>query len=228
MPTGTGVTFTPKTRQSIVVTVSALLAVIILGGVAAVVYNLRSTAASTSFGEAMEIYQAPVAIPGQPPTPGVKTYATVADRAKEAGQKFAYTADHYGLLQDGRTALYFQGLTQLDQGQTQSAETTLLKVAGSWHSEIASLAKFALADLYRQTGREQKAIDIYNELTAKPTDSVPAASAQMQLAELYTGQGKIDQAHKIYAALKDKDPKSAAGILAAKKLNPDAKPDPQL
>lgn len=226
--TGSGLALTTQNRRSIVVTTSLLLAVIVLGVLSAVIYNMRSNAASASFGEAMEIYQAPIDIPGQPPTPGVKSYPTLAARAKEAGTKFAYTADHYGLLQDGRTALYFEGLTQLDQGQTQTAENTLLKVAGSWHSELAALAKFALADLYRQTGRDPKAIDLYNELTAKPTDSVPAASAQMQLAELYTVEGKIDQAHKIYAQLKDKDPKGAAGILAAKKLNPDAKPEPQL
>ena len=223
-----GLTFTTQNRKSIIVTTSLLLAVIVLGVLAAVLYNVRSNAASTSFGEAMEIYQAPIDLAGQPPTPGVKSYATVAARAKDAQAKFAYTADHYGLLENGRTALYFEGLCQLDQGQTQTAEDTLQKVAGSWHKELASLAKFALADLYRQTGRDAKAIDLYNELTAKPTDSVPAASAQIQLAELYTTEGKIDQAHKIYAALKDKDPKGAAGILAAKKLNPDTKPEPQL
>ena len=226
--TGSGLALTTQNRKSIVVTTSILLAVIVLGVLFAVVYNLRTNAAATAFGEAMEIYQAAIDVPGQPSTPGVKSYPTVAARAKDAQAKFAYVADHYGLLQDGRTALYFEGLTQLDQGQTQTAETTLQKVAGSWHSELAALAKFALADLYRQTGRDPKAIDLYNELTAKPTDSVPAASAQLQLAELYTAEGKIDQAHKIYAALKDKDPKSTAGAIAAKKLNPDAKPEPQL
>ena len=226
--TGNGLALTTENRKSIIVTTSVLLAVIVLAVIVGVLYSLRSTAAANSFGQAMEIYQSPVDIAGQPPTPGTKSYPTVAARAKEAGARFAYTADHYGMMQDGRTALYFEGLTQLDQGQTQSAENTLQKVAGSWHKEIASLAKFALADLYRQTGRDAQAIDLYNELTAKPTDSVPAANAQLQLADIYTSQGKLDQAHKIYAQLKDKDPKSAAGIVAGKKLNPNAAPEPQL
>lgn len=225
---GGGLALTTENRRSIIVTTSILLAVIVLGVLAAVIYNVRSSSASTAFGEAMEIYQSPIDIAGQPPTPGVKSYPSLAARAKEAQGKFAYVADKYGMLQDGRNALYFEGLTQLDQGQTQTAENTLNKVAGSWHKELASLAKFALADLYRQTGRDSKAIDLYNELTAKPTDSVPAASAQMQLAELYTTAGKTDQAHKIYAQLKDEDPKGAAGILAGKKLNPNAPPEPQL
>ena len=226
--TGHGLAMTTENRKSVIVTVSIMLAIIVLGVIACVVYNARSNAASAAFGEAMEIYQSPVDIAGQPPTPGVKSYPTVAARAKEAGAKFAYVADHYGLLEDGKTALYFEGLTQLDQGQTQTAETTLGKVSGSWDKNLSSLAKFALADLYRQTGRDPKAVDIYNELTAKPTDSVPAANAQMQLAELYTAEGKTDQARKIYAQIKDKDPKSAAGTVAAKKLNPGAAPEPQL
>ena len=226
--TGNGLEWASENRKSVIVTVSILLAVIVLAVIAGVVFNARSNAASSAFGEAMEIYQSPIDIGGQPPQPGVKSYPNVAARAKDAGAKFAYVADKYGMTQDGRTALYFEGLTQLDQGQTQTAENTLNKVAGSWHKELASLAKFALADLYRQTGRDPKAIDIYNELTAKPTDSVPAANAQMQLAELYAAEGKVDQAHKIYAQLKDKDPKSAAGTVAAKKLNPSAAPEPQL
>ncbi|HEX3571761.1 MAG TPA: tetratricopeptide repeat protein, partial [Acidobacteriaceae bacterium] len=61
---------------------------------------------------------------------------------------------------------------------------------------------------------------LYNELTAKPTTTVPAGLAQLQLAELYESQGKPDLAKKIYAQLKDKDPKGPAGMLAAQKLNP--------
>ena len=91
--------------------------------------------------------------------------------------------------------------------------------------ELASLAKLALADLYHQSGRDPQAIDLYNQLTAKPTDAVPAGLAQIQLAELYTAEGKVDQAHKIYAQLKDKDkaPKGGegpAGRIASEKLNP--------
>ena len=108
----------------------------------------------------------------------------------------------------------------MEEGQTTSAEASLKQVASSWNGNAASLAKMALADLYHQTGRDQQAIDIYNELTKKPTDSVPAGLAQIQLAELYTAEGKADQAHTIYAQLKDKDAKGAAGIVAAQKLNP--------
>jgi hypothetical protein len=41
---------------------------------------------------------------------------------------------------------------------------------------------------------------------------------------MYESQGKTEDAKKIYAKLKDKDGKSAVGLLAAQKLNPSAAP----
>jgi len=87
---------------------------------------------------------------------------------------------------------------------------------------LAALAKLALAQLYRETGRDQQAIDLLNELTNKPADTVPAGLAQLQLADLYNSEGKVEQARKIWAQLKDKDSKGAAGAEAAQKLNPAA------
>jgi tetratricopeptide (TPR) repeat protein len=222
--TAHGLEWASENRKSVITTVAILLAVIVVIVVAAVIYNNRSQAASTAFGDAMTIYQSPVAVPGQPAIPGVKTYATAAERAKAANEAFRAVADQYSLTPDGKTALYFAGLTYMDEGQTQSAEDTLKKVAGGWNKQLASLANLALADLYRQSGRNAQAVEIYNQLTAHPTDSVPAGLAQLQLADLYTVEGKTDEAKKIYAQLKDKDAKGPAGQIAAQKLNPSAAP----
>ena len=131
-------------------------------------------------------------------------------------------ANKYGMTPDGKVARYFGGLTYMEEGQNASAESTLKQVAGGWNGDLAALAKLSLAQLYRQTGRDPQAIDLYNELTAKPTSTVPGGLAQLQLAELYETQGKPELAKKIYAQLKDKDPKGPAGMIAAQKLNPGA------
>ncbi len=226
--TASGLEWASENRRSVIITSAMLLGFIAIAVAIGVINNLRSNAASAAFGQAMEIYQSPITVPGQPATPGVKSYASVADRAKAANGEFHRVADDYGSTKDGKTARYFEGLTLLEQGQTQSAENTLKNVADSWDKELASLGKFALANLYRQTGRDSQAVDIYNQLTDKPTDAVPSGLAQLQLAELYTSEGKVDQAHKIYAQLKDKDAKGVAGILAAKRLNPTAATGPEL
>ena len=222
--TGNGLEWASANRRSVIITTSILFAVIVLAVLAGVLATSRSNAAATAFGAAMQTYQTRLAVPGQPALPGEKTFASVKDRAQAANAQFAAVADKYGMTKDGRNARYFVGLTDLEMGQTASAETTLKKVADGWDRELGSLAKLALADVYHQTGRDAQAIDLYNQLTDKPTDSVPAGLAQIELAELYAAEGKTDAANKIYAKLKDQDAKSAAGTLAAQKLNPGAAP----
>ena len=47
----------------------------------------------------------------------------------------------------------------------------------------------ALASVYRQTGRDAQAIDLYNAIVAKPSDTVSAGVAQLNLADLYVASG---------------------------------------
>ena len=222
--TGSGLGWASENRRSVIVTTALLLAAIVVLVVAVLLINHRSNAATVAFGEAMQTYETPLAIPGQPPLPGEKTFPDAKTRAAAAYSQFRAVADQYGMMKDGKNARYFVGVTQNEQGQTASAEATFKQVAGSWNSNVAALAKLALADLYHQSGRDSQAIDLYNQLTDKPTATVPYGIAQLELAALYTDEGKINTAHDIYAKLKDKDAKSAAGTIAAQKLNPSAAP----
>lgn len=224
--TSHGLEWASENRRSVIVTVSILIAVILVAVLGGVIYNNRSDAASAAFGAAMQDYQTPLAQPGQPAPPGVKTYASAADRAKAANAQFLAVADKYSMTPDGKIARYFAGLTYAESGQNQAAEDTLKKVASGFDSDLAGLAKLSLAQLYRQTGRDAQAVDLYNELAAKPTSTVPNGLPQLQLAELYESQGKPDAAKKIYAQLKDKDAKGPAGQIAAQKLNPGAAQGP--
>jgi tetratricopeptide (TPR) repeat protein len=218
--TAHGLEWAGENRRSVIITSSIVLAAILIAVCSVLLYNSRASQASVAFGAAMQAYQTPLANPGQQVPPGVKTFPSVAERAKAANSLFAGVADKYGMTPDGKTARYFAGLTYLEQGQNGPAESTLKAVASGWNGDLAALAKLSLAQLYRQTNRDSQAIDLYNGLTAKPTTTVPAGLAQLQLAELYEAQGKPDLAKKVYAQLKDKDPKGPAGMLAAQKLNP--------
>ena len=215
-----GLEWASANRRSVIIISSIVLAAILIVVGGFFLYNSRAEEASVAFGSAMQAYQTPIAAPGQAVPPGVKTFSSVNDRAKAANALFLAAADKYGMTPDGKNARYFAGLTYMEEGQNGPAESTLKQVASGWNSDLAALAKLSLAQLYRQTSRDQQAIDLYNELTAKPATSVPAGLAQLQLAELYESQGKPNLAKKIYAQLKDKDPKGPAGMLAAQKLNP--------
>ncbi len=220
--TAHGLEWASEHRRSIIVSSSIVVALILVVVSGYIFYQHRAEQASIAFGEAMQAYQTPLAQPGQQVPPGVKTFASVADRAKAANGLFVAVSDKYGMTPSGKLSRYFAGLTFMEEGQNASAESTLKELASGWNHDLGALAKLSLAQLYRQTGRDAQAIEIYNELTAKPATTVPTGLAQLQLAELYENQGKPDAAKKIYAQLKDKDAKGPAGQLAAQKLNPAA------
>jgi tetratricopeptide (TPR) repeat protein len=217
-----GLEWASENRRSVITTGAIALVVILIVVIGAVVYNSRSEAASVAFGAAMQAYQTPLAQPGQAVPAGVTTYPSIAERAKAAGALFQAVADKYGMTSEGKNALYFVGLTQLEAGQNQQAEETLKKVASGWDSNLAGLGKFALAQLYRNSSRDPLAIDIYKQLTKKPTTTISANLAQLELADLYQAEGKTDEAKKIYATLKQDDAKGVAGMIATQKLNPAA------
>jgi tetratricopeptide (TPR) repeat protein len=193
-------------------------AVVLIAGIGLLVlWNVRETAAEIALGQALDTYSAPLALPGAPAQTG--TYATAADRSKAANQQFKAVADKYGWLPEGGKARYFTGVTDQEMGQAAAAETELKSAAGSWNRNLANLAKVALASIYHQSGRDQQAIDLYNEIIAKPSDTVTAGTAQLDLADLYAATGKDAQARALWAKLKDSDKDGAAGSIAAQKLS---------
>jgi predicted negative regulator of RcsB-dependent stress response len=192
-------------------------AVVLVLAIAVIVFwTMRTDAANKALGSALDLYAAPLAIPGAPAEKGA--YNTSADRAKEANREFVAIAKDYGSLAAGAKAHYFAGVTYEELGQTGSAETELKTAAGSWDRNLANLAKLALAGLYHQTGRDAQAIDIYTALAAKPSMTVSAGVAQLDLADLYVAQGKQDLARALWAKVKDADKDGMAGSIAAQKL----------
>jgi tetratricopeptide (TPR) repeat protein len=214
--TATGVNWL-SLHKSGVVRWAVLAVVVLVVAVGALVgWNIRSTAADAALGAAMDVYNAQLTEPGVPAEVG--TYATAADRAKAANQKFAEVAASYSLLPQGTKAHYFVGITAEQLGQNATAETELKSAAGAWNRNVANLAKLALAGLYQQTSRDNLAIEQYNAIVAKPSETVSAAAAQLSLADLYAAEGKQDQARQLWAKVKDADKEGAAGSIAAEKL----------
>ena len=162
------------------------------------------------------MYDAPLATPGAPAENGV--YATSADRSRAANKQFVAVAQQFGWLPEGAKAHYFAGITYQELSQTASAETELKAAAASWDHNLSNLAKLALAGVYHQTARDPQAIDLYNQLAAKPSETVSTSVAQLDLANLYAATGKQDQARALWAKVKDADKDGAAGSIATQKL----------
>jgi tetratricopeptide (TPR) repeat protein len=193
---------------------AAIILVVLVG--ALVFWNMKTGAADRALGAALDLYTTPLAVPGAPPEKNV--YTTAADRAKEANREFVATAKDYSWLPQAGKAHYFAGVTYQELGQTASAESELKTAADSWDRNLSNLAKIALAGLYRQTGRDAQAIELYNQVAAKPSTTVPATVAQLDLAELYSSTGRQDQARALWAKVKDSDKDGMAGSIASQKL----------
>jgi predicted negative regulator of RcsB-dependent stress response len=196
------------------VIIAVVVLAVIVGGV--LFWNLRSSAANSALGAALDTYDGALAQPGAPPENGV--YSTAAERSAAANKQFVAVAQQYGWLPEGAKAHYFAGITYHDLGKTAEAETELKAASGAWDHNLSNLAKLALAGIYEQTARAPQAIDLYNELAAKPSDTVSANVAQLDLANLYSTTGKQDQARALWAKVKDADKDGAAGSIATQKL----------
>jgi len=214
--TKTSVTWLSGHRSGVVRWAIATGVVVVLGVALAVFWNVREASANAALGSALDTYSAFLAEPGAPPQKG--TFASAAERSKAANQQFVAVADQYGWLPQGAKAQYFAGVTYRELGQQAQAETELKKAADSWDRNLSNLAKLALASLYHQTGRDAQAIDLYNAIIAKPSETVSAGAAQLGLADLYVAGGKQDQARALWAKVKDSDKDGAAGSIAAQKL----------
>jgi predicted negative regulator of RcsB-dependent stress response len=194
----------------------ALAVIILLIGGGWWYLNHREQQANEALGHAMIIYNAPIRPAGVPADPQFTSFASFAERAKAAHTEFAKIADQYGSSRSGQYARYFAALSDADTGNTSGAEQGLKSVADSRNDELSSLAKFALANLYRGSGRDGDAIKLLKELADKPTTSVPKTTAQFKLAETYE-QKQPDEARKIYEQIAKDDPKGSAGELATAK-----------
>jgi tetratricopeptide (TPR) repeat protein len=214
--TASSVSWVGEHRSNVLRWGIAAAAVLIVAAAALIFFDMRSSSADNELGAALDVYIAPLAEPGAPPEKG--TYSTASERSKAANQQFVAVAQKYGWLSQGAKAHYFAGVTYEDLAQNGPAETELKAAADAWDKNLANLARLALAGLYHRTGRDPQAIDLYNALIAKPSDTVSANVAQLNLADLYAATGKPEMARALWAKVKDADKDGAAGSQAAQKL----------
>jgi predicted negative regulator of RcsB-dependent stress response len=193
----------------------ALVLAAVLGGWAYL--GSRDQAASKALGEAMAVYNAPVRPANVPADPAVKSFTSSEERARAAHAEFAKVADQYSHTKSGAVAQYLSGVTAKEINDAAGAENSLKKATQSSDEDLASLAKLALAGLYRDTNKDAQAIDIYKQLIDHPTRSVAKSAAQLQLAEFYQPK-QPQEAAKLYEQIRKEDPQGVAAEIAAQNL----------
>ena len=200
--------------------VAVIIALVVAAAAAGSWYYLsqQDQKASLEMSQAVRTLNTPVRPPNMPAQPEAPSFANSSERATAAHKQFQAIVDKYPHTHSAEFARYFLGLTAADLGDNASAERELQKVVSSANSEVAALAKMALASVYRNTGRNKQAIELYKQLAAKPTSTVGKVMAEMELAETYQSDNQPLEAKRVYETIQKENPASEAGQLASTKL----------
>lgn len=170
-----------------------------------------------ALGAAMRTFNAPLRPAGAPASDKNADFANNVERAKTAEKEFQSAADKYSLTKPGKIARYMEGVAAMEAGD-KDAEQKLKAAADSSDTEVASLAKMALANYYRNNNRQSDAVRVYKEVADHPTATVSKAEAQLQLAGLYETTDP-QQATTLYHEIMKEDPTGPAAQAATARLS---------
>src|SRR5205823_14412144 len=107
-----------------------------------------------------------------PPQPDSPSFASAKERATAAQAQLQKVITDHPHTKSADFARYFLGVSAIDLGDNAAAEKDFKEVASVHNDDLSGLANFALAAIYRNSGRDKDAIDIYKKLADKPTRKV--------------------------------------------------------
>ena len=205
-----------KSKLVVGTAVAAVVIGVLLGGW----YYLsqQDDKANLELTKAVRTLQTPVRPAGAPETPNTPSFASAQERATAAKKQLQDVVDNYPHTHTADIARYFLGTTAVELGDKATAERQLKDAASTRNSDLAGLAKMALAAFYGNHNRTKEAADLYKELINKPTTTVSKVMAQMQLASLYESSQQPLEAKRIYEQIVKENPKSEAESMAQTKL----------
>ena len=150
-------------RKKEIINGVSILAVAILAVVAgAFTLPVEMRNAQTMLSQAINAYN----------DPSIKDEKERFTQVQAAAQK---TYDAYPSINAGQIALYYVALSQDELGNTAKATDNLQLVIKNADPDVAGVAKFALAGVYKKHGDSQKAIDLYKQIYDKGGYSKSAA-----------------------------------------------------
>ncbi len=196
--------------------VAGSVLVVVIGGW--YLWQSRSQKADAALASAMQAYDAEIRPANAPAIPNLLTFTSAQERARVAHDGFQKVADQYGHTKSGHIARYMAAVTLVDLGDLPGAEKELKAVADSGDQDLASLAKLALAGVYRSSNRNNDALALYKGLVDHPTRSVSKSFAELQLGEFYESTKQGGEAVKLYEEILKTDSGSAAAQLATQRM----------
>lgn len=162
-------------------------------------YNKRQHAnRQKELTAATAILNAPI---GPAPVPGYVTFTTVELRTRAAVRALTNLATNSAASDEGTIARYYLGTVAVSQGQLDEAVKHLSDAAASGNQGYASLAKLALADVYRVQNKTADAEKLLRNLIDNSTILVSKEQATLSLARLLA-PARPEEARKLLDPLR--------------------------
>ena len=169
----------------------AIIVVVVVGLAMGLRYytDRQEASANADLGAALTTFRGYV---GQPTpgetTPNSVTFATAQEKYKKALEQFNAIINKYTVIPRPKAvdiARYQAGVCQSLLDDHAGAIQTLTEASTVHDTEIASMAKFALAGELVRSGKTEQAVKLYQELADHPTLDVPQASALLAMGDAY-------------------------------------------
>jgi hypothetical protein len=166
-------------QQPIIRAAIAVVALaVVIGGV--VFYRSQQQGVRDArLAEAMQVSQAAVGAAGSPDS---LSFPTMDAKAAEETKVFSKLLADYPGTEQGYIAEYYLGGVLVSQAKLEEARKKYQDVIDHGNKNIASLAKFALAQIAFQENKSPEAETLLHDLIDHPTDLVSADQATITLA----------------------------------------------
>ena len=153
--------------------------------------NRKSDEARYALSRAIAITTTPVSAP---PAPGssAQSFSSEQERAQKAIDEFQKVAAKYG--EPYRTEARYFIATNLLYVDRNKGISDLSELGKTSNKDVASLAKFALAQAKEADGKYDEAIALYRELAGENSTVLSPETANLRLALAYKKQGKKKEA----------------------------------
>ena len=206
-------------HRAIVLIAGVILVVVACGAFGGWYYlDQQDQSASVLLNQAVRTMSTDIRPAGMPAQPDFPSFGSLQERATEVHKQLEDVVTKYPHTHSAEFAHYLLGTTAVDLGNTSQAESELQTVSNSSNDDLAALAKFALASVYRSNNRAKDAIGLYQQIINKPTNSVGKATAQLELAATYQENNQPLDAKKTYEQVQKDNPTTPAGQVAVAKL----------
>ena len=196
---GHGLTFFEENRNEIGKYAGIAVAVVVLILGYTIYQRRQHDAREQDLAAAIRVQEAPVGISGN----GGIAFPTQEAKDQESVRVFSGLQSKYPGSAEGEIAQYYLGSIKADQGKLAEAEKLYQEVAQKGDEKYASLAKFALSQIYFSDGRADQGEKLLRDLIANPTVFVSSDQATLSLAR-FLGPKKPAEARKLLEPLRNR------------------------